>query len=63
MNGRHSKLLYDLPFTTGGVKTWISKYIIDHYKCPKMGYLLDSGSPYILWSDSSGFAKHFTMDL
>jgi predicted RecB family nuclease len=33
MNGRHSKLLYDLRFTTGGVKRWISKYIIDHYKC------------------------------
>jgi predicted RecB family nuclease len=36
-NGRHSKLLYDLRFTTGGVKRWISKYIIDHYKCRNCG--------------------------
>ena len=35
--GRHSKLLYDLRFTTGGVKRWISKYIIDHYKCRSCG--------------------------
>ncbi len=33
MNGRHSKLLYDLRFTAGGVKRWVSKYIIGHYKC------------------------------
>ncbi|HYL74780.1 MAG TPA: IS66 family transposase [Bryobacteraceae bacterium] len=37
MNGRHSKLLYDLRFTTGGVKRWISKYFIDHYKCSNCG--------------------------
>jgi predicted RecB family nuclease len=37
MNGRHSKLLYDLRFTTGGVKRWVSKYIIDHYKCRNCG--------------------------
>ena len=37
MNGRHSKLLYDLRFTTGGVKRWISRYIIDHYKCRSCG--------------------------
>src|SRR5713101_3117655 len=37
MNGRHSKLLYDLRFTTGGVKRWVSKYIIDHYKCSNCG--------------------------
>ena len=35
--GKHSKLLYDLRFTTGGVKRWISKYIIDHYKCRSCG--------------------------
>jgi len=28
-----------------------------------MGYLLDSGSPYILWSAPATSAKHFTMDL
>ena len=32
-------------------------------KIPKMGYSLDSGSPYILWSASAGSAKHFTIDL
>ena len=37
MSGRHSKLLYDLRFTTGGVKRWVSKYIIDHYKCRSCG--------------------------
>jgi len=37
MNGRHSKLLYDLRFTAGGVKRWVSKYIIDHYKCRSCG--------------------------
>jgi predicted RecB family nuclease len=37
MNGRHSKLLYDLRFTTGGVKRWVSKYIIEHYKCSNCG--------------------------
>ena len=36
-NGRHSKLLYDLRFTTGGVKRWVGKYIIDHYKCRSCG--------------------------
>jgi len=36
-NGRHSKLLYDLRFTSGGVKRWVSKYIIDHYKCRSCG--------------------------
>ena len=37
LNGRHSKLLYDLRFTTGGVKRWVSKYNIDHYKCRSCG--------------------------
>jgi predicted RecB family nuclease len=37
MNGRHSKLLYDLRFITGGVKRWITKYIIDHCKCRNCG--------------------------
>lgn len=37
MNGRHSKLLYDLRFTTGGVKRWVGRYIIDHYKCRSCG--------------------------
>src|ERR1019366_7919730 len=37
MNGRHSQLLYDLRFSTGGVKRWVRKYIIDHYKCQSCG--------------------------
>jgi predicted RecB family nuclease len=36
-NGRHSKLLYDLRFAGGGVKRWISKYVIDHYVCNGCG--------------------------
>lgn len=35
--GKHSKLLYDLRFTTGGVKRWVSKYFIHHYKCRSCG--------------------------
>jgi predicted RecB family nuclease len=35
--GRHSRLLYDLKFTTGGVKRWICKYNIDHYQCRECG--------------------------
>lgn len=36
-NGTHSKVLYDLRFITGGVKRWITKYIIQHYKCRDCG--------------------------
>ena len=35
--GRHSKLLYDLHFTAGGVKRWVSKYVTVHYKCRSCG--------------------------
>ena len=31
--GRHSKLLYDLKFSAGGVKRWVIKYVIVHYRC------------------------------
>jgi predicted RecB family nuclease len=37
INGKHSKLLYDLRFTTGGVKRWVSKFFIHHYKCRSCG--------------------------
>jgi len=37
MNGKHSKLLYDLRFTTGGVKRWVSKYLIHRYRCRSCG--------------------------
>ena len=31
--GRHTKLLNDLRFLSGGVKRWITKHIVEHYKC------------------------------
>jgi predicted RecB family nuclease len=33
LNGRHSRLIYDLRFSVGGVKRWVSKYVTVHYKC------------------------------
>lgn len=35
--GKHSKLLYDLRFTTGGIRRWVTKYFIHHYKCRSCG--------------------------
>lgn len=32
-NGRHSRLIYDLRFSVGGIRRWVSKYVIVHYKC------------------------------
>jgi len=32
-NGRHTRLLYDLRFGAGSVRRWVTKYVIDHYKC------------------------------
>lgn len=37
INGKHRKLLYDLRFGNGGVKRWVTEYIIDQYKCRKCG--------------------------
>jgi predicted RecB family nuclease len=37
INGRHSKPLHDLKFIRGGVKRWIVKYLINHYKCRNCG--------------------------
>ena len=36
-NGRHSRLLYDLRFGAGSIKRWVTKYVIDHYKCSRCG--------------------------
>jgi predicted RecB family nuclease len=33
LNGRHSRLIYDLRFSVGGVKRWVGKYVTVHYKC------------------------------
>jgi hypothetical protein len=37
MDGRHSRLLYDLQFSAGGIRRWVSRYITDHYKCHSCG--------------------------
>lgn len=31
--GEHTKLLYDMRFSDGGVRRWVTKYVIHHYKC------------------------------
>ena len=36
-NGRHSRPLYDIRFSRSGVKRWIEKYLIKHYKCLHCG--------------------------
>jgi predicted RecB family nuclease len=37
MNGRHHRLLFDLRFYDGGLRRWITKYVVDHYKCSGCG--------------------------
>jgi len=32
-NGKHSRLIYDLRFSVGGIRRWVSKYVTVHYKC------------------------------
>jgi predicted RecB family nuclease len=32
-NGRHNRLIYDLRFSAGGIRRWVSKYVTVHYKC------------------------------
>jgi predicted RecB family nuclease len=34
MNGRHRRMLFDMRFSDGGVRRWVTMYIVDHYKCP-----------------------------
>jgi hypothetical protein len=50
MNGTHSRLIYDIRFSAGGVKRWISRYITIHYKC------WSCGSTFV--SDQYGLTKH-----
>jgi len=42
-NGRHTRLLYDLRFGSGSVRRWVTKHVIDHYKCSacKQGFPSD----------------------
>ena len=49
-NGRHSKLLYDIRFSAGGVKRWVSRFITVRYKCR------DCGSTFA--SDQYHLTKH-----
>lgn len=37
LNGRHERTLYDLRFTSGGIKRWVTKNIVDHHKCDECG--------------------------
>jgi predicted RecB family nuclease len=37
LNGRYSRLIYDMRFFEGGLRRWISKYVVDYYKCVDCG--------------------------
>jgi len=37
LNGRHSRLLFDIRFPAGGLKRWVTKYVVDYYKCRNCG--------------------------
>jgi predicted RecB family nuclease len=37
MNGRHERTLYDLRITSGGMKRWVTKNIVDHHRCDECG--------------------------
>jgi DNA-directed RNA polymerase subunit RPC12/RpoP len=36
-NGMHSRLLFDMRFTDGCIRRWITKYVVDYYKCGDCG--------------------------
>jgi transposase len=42
MNGRHHRLLFDIRFSEAGLRRWITKYIVDHYKCLGCGVSFSS---------------------
>jgi predicted RecB family nuclease len=44
INGRHHRLLFDIRFSDGGLRRWITKYVVDHYKCPSCGVSFSSDS-------------------
>ena len=35
MSGRHRRMLFDMRFSDGGIRRWVTMYIVDHYKCPE----------------------------
>jgi predicted RecB family nuclease len=37
MTGRHRRISFDMRFSDGGLRRWITKYIVDHYKCRDCG--------------------------
>lgn len=45
INGRHDRTVHDLRFTSGGVKRWVVKNIVDHYKCDICGATFTSDAP------------------
>jgi predicted RecB family nuclease len=45
LNGRHHRLLFDIRFSEGGLRRWITKYVVDHYKCPGCGGSFSSDGP------------------
>lgn len=45
INGRHERTVRDLRFTSGGVKRWVVKNIVDHYKCDRCGATFVSDAP------------------
>jgi transposase len=42
MNGRHNRLLFDMRFSDGGLRRWVTKYVVDHYKCVDCGVSFQS---------------------
>lgn len=45
VNGRHDRTVQDLRFTAGGLKRWVVKNIVRHYKCHECGATFASGVP------------------
>ncbi len=37
LNGRDSRLVFDMRFSDGGLRRWISKFVVDYYKCDGCG--------------------------
>ena len=49
MNGRHYRLLFDIRFSEGGLRRWITKYVVDHYKCLGCGGSFSSDTRRVKW--------------
>ena len=42
MTGRHRRIVFDMRFSESGLRRWITKYIVDYYKCRDCGVLFVS---------------------